>query len=388
MTVADNVTEQLERASWIRRMFEEGSQLKAERGPENVFDFTLGNPIVEPPAQVTSMLRRIAAEDPPRGHGYMPNAGYPAVREAIADRLSGSTGLPFTRDHILMTVGSAGAINTVLRAILDPGDEVIVPMPCFSEYPFYINNYAGRMVGVDTGEAFQLDLGRIAGAITNRTKAIILNSPHNPTGGIYPEQALQELDDLLARISQPITVISDEPYKFLVFDGLKPPETITIIKPAVVANSWSKAFAVAGERIGYLAISPRLRDAEALGNACTFTHRTLGFVNAPALWQWVVAETSDVEIDIRHYQEKRDLVYNSLTQIGYEVPKPQGAFYVFPKTPIADDVAFVRRLQAEGILAVPGSGFGRAGYMRLSLTVPRKTIEAALLGFQRAFNRV
>jgi aspartate aminotransferase len=385
MTVANTIREQLERASWIRRMFEEGARLKAERGAEKVFDFTLGNPVVAPPAEVTATLWRIAAEAPSRGHGYMPNAGYPAVREVIAEWLSRRTGLPFTAGHVLMTVGSGGAINSVLKAILDSGDEVIVPMPCFSEYPFYVENHGGRMVAVDTDETFQLDVSRIAQSVTPRTKAIILNSPHNPTGAVYSAEALRELEALLSGLERPIVVISDEPYRELVFDGRRPPEIASIITRAVIADSWSKAFAIAGERIGYLAISPRLPDAGALSDACTFATRVLGFVNAPAIWQWVVAEALDAEVDVAHYQEKRDLLCDGLVRIGYEVTRPQGAFYVFPRTPIPDDVAFVSRLQQEGILAVPGVGFGRAGHMRLSLTVPRETIEAALPGFERAF---
>jgi aspartate aminotransferase len=366
-------------------MFEEGARLKAERGAENIFDFTLGNPVLDPPEEVTATLRRIAAESPPRPHGYMPNAGYPAVREVIAGRLSRSTGVPFTAGHILMTVGSAGAINTVLRAMLEDGDEVIVPVPYFSEYRFYLENHGGRMTPVETTAGFELDLDRIAGAITARTRAIILNSPHNPTGVVYSAEALGELEELLSGFDQPIAVISDEPYKELVFDGLKAPEVPSIITRSIIAYSWSKSFALAGERIGYLAISPRLPGAEALAGACTFTQRVLGFVNAPAIWQWVVAEAAGAEVDVHPYQENRDLLCDALARIGYEFVTPQGAFYVFPKTPIPDDKAFVRHLQNEGILAVPGAGFGRSGHMRLSLTVPRETIEKALPGFERAF---
>ena len=388
MIVAGRITEQLEGASWIRRMFEEGARLKAERGAENIFDFTIGNPVIAPPEEVTAALRRIAAESPPGSHGYMANAGYAEVREVIAGRLGRTTGLPFTAGHILMTPGSSGAINTVLRAILEPGDEVIVPVPCFSEYRFYVENHGGRMAPVETGEAFELDVGRIARAVTARTKAIILNSPHNPTGVVYSAEVLRELEALLSGLDQPVTVISDEPYKELVYDGLKPPEIASVITRAVIAYSWSKAFAIAGERIGYLAISPRLPGAEALSHACTFTQRTLGFVNASAIWQWVVAEAVDAEVDVAPYQENRDLLCEGLARIGYQLIKPQGAFYVFPKTPVPDDKAFVARLQQEGILAVPGSGFGRAAHMRLSLTVARSTIEAALPGFERVYGEV
>jgi aspartate aminotransferase len=385
--VARVITEQLERASWIRRMFEIGLRLKQERGPENVFDFTLGNPNEDPPAEVLATLRRIAGENRPGMHGYMPNAGFPEVRKVIADRLRRDTGLPFTQDHIFMTVGSAGAINTVLKSILDPGDEVIVPLPCFSEYPFYVTNHGGRMVNVEMDAEFSLDVGRIESAITNRTRAIILNSPHNPTGVVCSEAVLRDLDTVLRRADHTIMVIIDEPYKAIMYDGARHPETASIVTNCVIANSWSKTWAIAGERIGYLAISPRLPGAEELRNACTFTNRILGFINAPAIWQWTVAEAPEVPPDISIYQEKRDLLCDGLARAGYDVRKPQGAFYVFLKTPVPDDVGFVRLLQEEGVLAVPGTGFGRGGYIRLSLTVPRETIIRSLPGFARALEK-
>jgi aspartate aminotransferase len=387
MSLSRAVTEQLERASWIRRMFEEGARLKAERGAENIFDFTLGNPDVEPPVEVLATLARVAAENPAGIHAYMPNAGFPATREAVARYLAGKTGLPFTAEHILMTVGSAGACNVYLRSVIDPGDEVIVLMPCFSEYPFYLQNHAAKMVPVETDEEFLPDAGRIAAAITPRTKAIIVNTPNNPTGRIYPESVLRELDRLIAGLDHPVTVISDEPYTPIVFDGRTHPEVVSIVERTVIANSWSKTFAIPGERIGYLAISPRLPEAAALFNACTFSNRVLGFVNAPAIWQRVVAETVACKPGIGSYQRRRDLMYEGLTRIGYEVRKPEGTFYAFPKSPIPDDVAFIRLLLAEGVLAVPGSGFGRRGYFRLSLTVPIQTIERSLAAFERAFAR-
>jgi aspartate aminotransferase len=384
MIVARIISSHLERASWIRRMFEEGIRMKAERGAENVFDFTLGNPEVEPPEAVLASLRRIAANGRPGAHGYMPNAGFPEVRAAVARRLAESSGLPYTGEHIVMTVGSSGAINTVLRALLDPGDEVIVPVPFFAEYPFYIQNHSGKMIGVESAEDFALPVDLIEAAITPRTRAIILNSPNNPTGVVYPEEALAALGALLERQTRPITLISDEPYKPLVYDGLRQPEVARLVRRTVVAHSWSKAQAIAGERIGYLAVSPRFPEAVDLLNACTFTNRILGFVNAPAIWQWVVAESGEATVDVPAYQRKRDLLCESLARFGYQVARPQGAFYVFPRTPVADDVAFVRLLQREGILAVPGSGFGRAGYFRLSLTVSVEVIERSLPGFERA----
>jgi aspartate aminotransferase len=385
MTVAEGVREKLERASWIRRMFEEGAKLKAERGAENVFDFTLGNPEVEPPQAVHEAIRRALDDPAAHRHAYMPNAGFPETRQAVADRLSQATGLGYSQDHVLMTVGAGGALNTVLKAILDPGDEVIALAPFFVEYGFYAANHGGKLVLVDTDPAFQLDIDAIERAITPRTKAIILNSPNNPTGVIYPKAALDELGERLERLDQPITVLSDEPYKALTFDDAPVPEVPVSIPRTVIATSWSKALALPGERIGYLAISPRLPEARALFDACCFTLRTLGFVNAPALWQRVVADVGHLTIDIGPYQRKRDRLYDGLTGIGYEVVQPQGAFYMFPRTPSSDDVAFVQALQEEGVLAVPGSGFGRGGHMRLTLTVSEQTIERSLGGFERAF---
>jgi aspartate aminotransferase len=383
MSVSRKVAAQLDQASWIRRMFEEGARLRAERGADRVFDFTLGNPEVEPPAAVIETLRQVVAGDRLHTHGYMPNAGFPEVREAVARRMAARTGLPYGPQHILMTVGSAGAMNVALKAILDPGDEVIVLVPFFPEYRFYIENHGGKMVSVETGDDFQPDVDRIAAAITRRTKAIIVNSPNNPTGTLYRAEVLRDLGALLEHNPR-VLVLSDEPYRSLVFDGRSAPEVPPLIRHTLVADSWSKALAVAGERIGCLAISPQIEDAAALFDAATFANRVLGFVNAPAIWQWVIARAPEATVDVSLYQDKRDLLCDALARMGYEVAKPAGAFYAFPRTPIADDVAFIRVLLKEGILAVPGSGFGRAGYIRLSLTVARETIQASLPGFERA----
>jgi aspartate aminotransferase len=385
MCVARAVSLQLERASWIRRMFEIGIQLRKERGAENVFDFSLGNPEVEPPAEVIAALRRVVAENRPRSHGYMPNAGFPEVRSAIAAQLTARCGISFSAEDVLMTTGAAGAINIVLKSVLDPGDEVILLNPYFPEYRFYVENHGGRVVAVETDECFQPDIERIAAAITPRTKALILNSPNNPTGTVYGEPVLRRLN---AVIREPMLVISDEPYRPLIFDGVQAPETLRLIDRAVLAWSWSKAMAIAGERIGYLAIPSHLTEAAALCNACTFSLRILGYINAPAVWQWVVAQVPDATIDVGLYQAKRDLICDALGAMGYDAPRPQGSFYIFPKTPIADDLAFIRLLQEEGILSVPGSGFGRAGYMRLSLTIPQRDIERSLPGFERAIRNV
>ena len=387
MIVSRAVADNLAKASWIRRMFEEGARLKQERGADKVFDFTLGNPEIEPPPAVLAAARRVLDSATPHRHAYMPNAGLPPVRAAVARRLSAATGLPYTADHVLMTVGAGGALNAVLKALLNPGDEVLTVAPYFVEYGFYAENHGGRLVVVPPRDDLTPDVAKLAAAITPRTRAILVNSPNNPSGVIYPASAFVEIEALLARTAHPIVLISDEPYRALVFDDVVPPEVPPLVTRAIVATSWSKSLALPGERIGYLAFSPRMPEAAELFEACTFTSRVLGFVNAPALWQWVVAEVGDRVIDVGPYREKRDLMYDGLTRIGYRCVKPQGAFYIFPETPIGDDVAFVRLLAEEGVLTVPGSGFGMAGHMRISLTVDRDTVVRALPGFERAFHR-
>src|SRR5215475_9262708 len=383
--VSRAVTDNLARASWIRRMFEEGARLKQERGADKVFDFTLGNPEIEPPPAVLAAARRVLESDAPHLHAYMPNAGHARVRDAVAGRLRAATGLPYTANHVLMTVGAGAALNTVLKALLNPGDEVLTVAPFFVEYKFYAENYGGRLVVVPPRADLTPDVARLEAAVTPWTRAIILNSPNNPSGVIYPASTLVEIEAMLGRVGRPIVLISDEPYRALVFDDVTVPEVPPLVTRSIVATSWSKSLAIPGERIGYLAFSPRMAEAAELFEACTFTSRVLGFVNAPALWQWVVAEVGDQVIDVGPYREKRDLMYDGLTRIGYRCVKPQGAFYVFPETPIDDDVAFVRLLAEEGVLTVPGSGFGMPGHIRISLTVDRETIVRALPGFERAF---
>jgi aspartate aminotransferase len=385
MSVSKVISKQLENSSWIRRMFEEGVRMKRERGADAVFDFSLGNPDLEPPAAVLDALRRVVAANLPGSHGYMPNPGYPQAREAVARKLQKETGLAFTAEDIFMTVGAAGACNVILKSILDPGDEVIVLLPYFVEYQFYIANHGGRMVQVETDDTFLPDVERIRAAITPRTRAIMLNTPNNPTGRVYPESVLRELQSMLAEVAQPIVVIGDEPYKCFVYDGKRQPEVSSFIANTAICSSWSKSQGLPGERIGYLALSPRLKDAAPLRAACAFSNRILGYINAPAIWQWVMMETAEETADATPYEHKRNILCDALRKIGYEVRPPEGAFYIFLKTPIPDDVEFTRMLAAEGVLAVPGVGFGRSGYIRLSLTIPLERIEKSIAGFERAF---
>ena len=385
MPVSKTIAKQLENASWIRRMFEEGVRMKRERGADAVFDFSLGNPDLEPPAVVLDALRRVVAANRPGSHGYMPNPGYPEAREAVARKLQKETGLPFTAEDVFMTVGAAGACNVLLKSILDPGDEVIVLLPYFAEYQFYIANHGGRMVQVETDETFLPVVERIRAAITPRTRAILLNTPNNPTGRVYPESVLRDLQLMLAEVGQSIVVISDEPYKCFVYDGKRQPEVSSFIANTAICSSWSKSQGLPGERIGYLALSPRLQDVAPLRAACAFSNRILGFVSAPAIWQRVMMETAEVAVDASSYERKRNVLCDALQKIGYEVRPPEGAFYIFLKTPIPDDVEFTKLLAKEGVLAVPGVGFGRSGYIRLSLTIPLERIQKSICGFERAF---
>src|ERR1039457_6232781 len=305
MPISRAIAKQLEQSSWIRRMFEAGVQLRRERGVQNVFDYSIGNPEVEPPEAVIAALRQVVAGNRPHRHSYMPNAGYPEVRATLAGRLAGRSGIPFTGDDILMTNGAAGAINTILKAILDPGDEVMVLTPYFPEYRFYIENHAGRVVTVETDQQFQPDPARIARALTPRTRALILNSPNNPTGVVYSESVLREVNRVLPN---PILVICDEPYRPLTFDGAVTPEAVRIFDRAVIAWSWSKAMAIPGERIGYLALPPHLPGIAQLRGACIVANRILGYINAPAMWQWVVGAEPEATVDVAQYQERRDLL--------------------------------------------------------------------------------
>lgn len=376
---------------WTRRMFEEGLRIKKEYGEENVYDFSLGNPDTEPPDEVQKNLVDILSKPVKGMHRYMSNNGYEDVREEIAGYLREQYDVPFTANHIFMTVGCAGGLNILIKSMLNKGDEVIVPSPFFWEFKNYIENHDGKVCYVQTKKDFQLDIGKIEKAITKKTKAILLNSPNNPTGAVYTEESVRGLIDLLNKKraqGQDIYIICDDAYKKIVYDGFRLPNLFALYDLVYAVTSHSKDLALPGERIGYVAISPRIEGYQLMVSALMISMRTLGFVNAPALFQRIAGKFQRSSVDIAAYQQKRDLLYNTLVEAGFECVKPMGAFYMFPKSPIADEVEFVRSLQQEErIMVVPGRGFGRKGYFRIAYCVPLETLQKSVEGFMRTGKR-
>ena len=392
MPISNKVRGFMEQGSWIRRMFEEGMTLKQQHGAENVFDLSLGNPITEPPTEFFDQLRRIA-NGPTQGmHRYMPNAGYAETRGAVAGQLTDETGLAFTSDEILMTCGAGGALNVVLKSLLDPGDEVVIFAPYFVEYVFYADNHGGTCRTVPPDEKYFPDLEAFASAVNEKTRVVLINSPNNPTGVLYDADLLSRLSDIIRSKEQEfgteVFLVSDEPYRKILFDGLTYPHIFHHHIRGIVATSHSKDLALPGERIGYVAVHPDYEGRGELMDALNFCNRTLGFVNAPALMQHIVKSLQSVTVDVSDYQAKRDLLYDSLTGMGYETVRPQGAFYMFPKSPIEDDVAFVEELKKHLVLVVPGTGFGLAGHFRISYCVDDRTLEGSLEGFRAAIDSV
>ncbi len=390
MTIAKKIKSSMSQSSMIRKMFEEGILLKKKYGTDKVCDFSLGNPNVEQPDEFKSELINLAHEIIHLKHGYTPNAGYPETRQAIAGKINRTTGLKMSADHIVMSCGAGGALNVIFKALLDPGDEVIVLKPFFVEYPFYIENYSGVVRYTKTKEDFSLDIAAIAKAINRRTKAIIINSPNNPTGKVYSKKNITDLARLLKEkgraYNKAIYLISDEPYAEIVFDGVTVPSVLKAYANSIVAYSYSKTLSLPGERIGYIAVNPKIHESDNLINALILCTRIMGFVHAPALMQRIVARLQDVAVDVKVYQKKRDLLCAGLAKAGYKFVKPQGAFYLFVKSPIPDDVEFVKMLLKKNILVVPGSGFGGPGYFRIAYCVDDATIINSMKGFAEAIN--
>lgn len=392
MAISKKMNEFARTSSWIRKMFEEGARLKAEFGAENIFDFSLGNPDLSPPPEFQATLLKLAKEDSPGSHAYMPNGGYPFVREAVAARISKEQGVTLSADEMLMTCGAAGGLNVTLKALLDPGDEVIILAPFFVEYKFYVDNHGGVSKVVSTDAFFDLDLDAIEAAVTEKTKAIIINSPNNPTGQIYSQDSLAGLGKILTaaseKFSSSIFLIADEPYRKIVFDNNDVPSIMQAYPNSIVISSYSKDLSLPGERIGYIALHPEIDAKLPLAEALTLANRILGFVNAPALMQRVVAELQGASVDNSIYTKRREVFCKILADAGYEFMPPKGAFYVFPKSPIEDDVEFVSKLQDQKILAVPGKGFGAPGYFRLAFCVEDSVIERSADAFRKAMESI
>lgn len=377
-------------SSMIRKMFEEGAMLKKKYGADKVYDFSLGNPNVEPPDAFKKELKRLARQHIPLKHGYAPNAGYPETRQAIAAKINKTYGLKLTPDHVVMSCGAAGALNVIFKSLLDPKDEVIVLTPYFVEYPFYVGNYGGVVRFVKTKEDFSPDMDAIARAINKKTKAVLINSPNNPTGRVYSPKNIKDLAALLKKkneeLNKVIYLISDEPYNEIVYDKIDVPSVLKAYPNSIVAYSYSKTLSLPGERMGYIAVNPRIHEADLLINALILCTRILGFVHAPALMQRIVVALQNAAVDVNVYQKKRDLLCAGLTKAGYSFAKPQGAFYLFVKSPISDDVEFVKILLQKNILVVPGSGFGGPGYFRIAYCVDDATIINSMKGFAEAIN--
>lgn len=384
--VSKKILDNLSRSSWIRAMFEEGEKLRKIVGADNVYDFSLGNPDVEPPKEVKEALKRAVLSDTPKMHGYMSNAGYLDVREALAAKLQKTSGVAIGAQHVVMECGAGGALNVTLKTLLNPGEEVILFTPYFAEYLFYVDNHGGKVVIVDTDRStFQPDPQRLYDAISPRTKAVLINTPNNPSGAVYSRSTLEKLAEMISarekEFGTDICVISDEPYDKIVYDGVEVPSMFTIFKRSIMVNSFSKSLSLPGERIGFIAVNPLMGDTSALIDGLIFSTRTLGFVNAPALFQRILPESLDATVDTSAYKKRRDMLYNIITKAGFSCMKPQGAFYLFPQSPIEDDVEFCRNAVKHNLVIVPGTGFGCKGYFRLAYCVGEKTI----IDSQKAF---
>ena len=391
MAVAQKIKERMEAGSWIRRIFEEGAALQQKYGPENVFDLSIGNPVIDPPQGFYDELSRLADDPTPGMHRYMPNAGFPETRASIARQLSEEIGIEFAADDVIMTCGAGGALNIIFKSLLDPGDEVIVFAPYFPEYGSYVDNHGGKLVTIPSAEDFLPDTEALEQAITDRTKAVLICSPGNPTGVMYGPETLEELAAVIAskerELDREIFLVSDEPYRRLLYDGLEYPHVFQFHERTIVATSHSKDLGLAGERIGFVAVNPGYEDSAEVVDGLIYSNRVLGFVNAPALMQRVVARLQSATVDVPAYQRKRDFLYGRLTELGYSVTKPQGAFFMFPKSPCEDEIEFMSELQKHRVLVVPGRGLGMSGYFRVSYSVSDETLRGSVPGFKAAIER-
>jgi aspartate aminotransferase len=372
-------------------MFEEGIRLRAQHGADKVCDLSIGNPDLEPPALFYAELKRLAEDTRPGLHRYMPNAGFPETRAAVASLLAEQTGVEFAGSDVIMTCGTAGALNCTFKALLDPGDEVIALAPYFFEYEFFVDNYGGTLRVVPCLDDLTPDLDALAASISPKTKALIVNSPNNPSGIVYSDSVLRQISAILtakaAEYGSQIYAVSDDVYCRVVFDGLTCPRIVGHYPDTVIVSSFSKDLSLPGERIGYAAVSPACSDREDVAKGIIYAVRVLGFVSAPALQQRLVTGAMGQTVDVSEYEAKRDFMYDGLTRAGYSVVKPQGAFYIFPKTPTPDCKSFCGELQQELVLAVPGFCFGAPGHFRLSYCVDGCYLERSLAGLEKVMAR-
>lgn len=381
-------------SSWIRRMFEAGIELKKKYGAENVFDYSLGNPDIPAPEVVKTAMTDLAEHAlDPFAFGYMPNAGLPEVRAALAAKLGKEQGVEVGGEKVLVTCGAAGGINVFFRAVLSAGDEVLCPAPYFVEYGFYAENYGGILKSVPCKEDFTLDIAAMDAAITPKTRAVIINSPNNPTGQIYSAEEINALAEVLRKHSaangRVIYLISDEPYRFLNFDGVEIPSMFKAYDATVVIGSFSKNLSLAGERIGFIGVNPALENGQELMAGLIMCNRILGFVNAPVVAQKLILQCMDSEVDLNIYRRRRDKMAKVLKNAGLEFTMPRGAFYFFPKSPTADESVFINALVEQRVLAVPGRGFGMPGYFRLAFcSISEEAIEKSADSFKRAVESV
>lgn len=389
MPIAEKMVKMVEASLMIKKMFEEGARLKNEHGADSVFDFSLGNPDVPPPAEFKKVLKKLVNSES-LNHGYTPSPGHLHVRQALAGYLSKEHNVSLTPDLIIMTVGAAGALNDVLKALMNPGEEILTPSPYFVGYDQYAFIANAALKTVPTNATFHLDPATIEAAITENTRVMLINSPNNPTGAVYSTSELAALGNVLEKASQKfgkrIYLLSDEPYRKIAYD-VEVPSVFQAYPHAIIVSSYSKELSLAGERIGYLAIHPDAEDAGLVAGAAAVAN-TMLCVNAPSMLQQAVGQLQGISVDISIYRKRRDLFCNGLAKAGYEFNVPEGAFYLFPKSPIADDVKFVRLLKEELILAAPGSSFGGPGYFRLSYAVPESAITGSFAGFKRVREKV
>lgn len=377
----------------IRKMFEEGALLKKKYGEDNVYDFSIGNPDLDPPSEVVEAIEEIAADTSPMCHGYMPNPGYMQARQAMAEKTSLEQGTAVPADCVIMSVGAAGAMNCVFKALLNVGDEVIVPAPYFAEYGHYCANHGGTLRTVPTKNDFSLDIDAIKAALTEKTAAVIINSPNNPTGRIYSREEIQALSAVLTAHGEKTGrypyIVCDEPYRAITYGGKKVAPVFPEYRQAVVVTSFAKNLSVPGERIGYIAVNPASDDASEMVAACILATRILGFVNAPAFFQKVIARSWNARCDYSLYEKRCREIMEIMDYAGLQYAKPEGAFYLFVKVPEGwngDDMAFTEHLKKFNILCAPGTGFGGKGWFRISYCVAEKTILNSKEAFYKAIH--